>query len=140
MKSAPTIGFEYRPSRALAAMLSLVLLAALLAIALSGLPSWLRLALAVAALVHAIRAGAGLRRAPLRSLRLRGDGVVELGLANGQDAAGTLLGARVLGPLIVLRLAWGARSRAALLLLPDNLDADTRRRLRVRLGAGQGIA
>lgn len=140
MKSAPTIGFEYRPSRAWIAALWSVAALALLAIAISGLPGWMRLLLAVAAVAHAIRAVAQLRRPPLRALRLRGDDVVELGLANGQDAAGTLRGARVLGPLIVLRLAWGAGSRAALVLLPDNLDADTHRRLRVRLGAGRGIA
>ncbi|GAP67308.1 hypothetical protein MBSD_n2629 [Mizugakiibacter sediminis] len=139
MKSAPTIGFEYRPSRALIAALWAVAALAVLAIASSGLPGWLRFALAVAAVAYAIRDVARLRRPPLRALRLRGDGAVELALADGRDAAGTLRGARVLGPLIVLRLAWGAGSRAALVLLPDNLDADTRRRLRVRLGAGQGI-
>lgn len=140
MKSAPTIGFEYRPSRVLAAALLAVGALALLAIAISGLPGWARLLLVAIAMAYTARAVTRLRRPVLRALRLRGDDVVELGLANGQDAAGTLRGARVLGPLIVLRLAWGAGSRTALVLLPDNLDADTHRRLRVRLGAGQGIA
>ena len=43
-----------------------------------------------------------------------------------------LAGWRVLGGIVVLRLTGGGTT-AVLPLLPDNLDRDTRRRLRVRL-------
>lgn len=66
----------------------------------------------------------------------RGDGGVSITLATRgggtSEVQGELSHARVFGSLIVLSMRW-PRGRAALWLLPDNLDADNRRRLRVRL-------
>ncbi len=46
---------------------------------------------------------------------------------------GELHAGHVLGPLITVNLRWPQRGRATLWLLPDNLDANTRRQLRMRL-------
>ncbi|MGH8212026.1 MAG: hypothetical protein ACREPP_02205, partial [Rhodanobacteraceae bacterium] len=67
------------------------------------------------------------------ALNWRSDGSVSITLAgSGTEVRGALQNARVLGPLIALQLHW-PRGRASLWLLPDNLDADARRRLRMRL-------
>src|SRR6185437_13028482 len=74
----------------------------------------------------------------IRALAWQGDGDVSLTLAERgatETGQGSLADARVLGPLIMLSLRW-PKGRATLWLLPDNLGADTRRRLRVRLAMG----
>jgi toxin CptA len=71
----------------------------------------------------------------LAAVGWHGDDRWMLALPGDTEVEGRLRAGRVLGPLIVLRLAWAPRGRAALALLPDNLDADTRRRLRMRLSA-----
>ncbi|MGH8151385.1 MAG: hypothetical protein ACREPF_01455, partial [Rhodanobacteraceae bacterium] len=55
-----------------------------------------------------------------------------------RETQGGVSAARVLGPLIVLTVRWPPRERAHLWILPDNLDADTRRRLRVRMASDAG--
>ena len=141
MRTAPAVAFDYRPSRALAAATFAVSLLALWAIAISGVPEWLRLALMVLIVVAGAANLVRLLRPRIRSLLWRSDGTVELVLrdrAREHDGhvLGGLRGARLMGPLIVLVLHWPPRERAALWLLPDNLDPDTRRRLRMRLGSG----
>lgn len=115
-----------------------VLLLALLSIVHSGIPSpWRWLLLAVVALLAGWRLGrqAG---APVHAVLWRADGGVTLTLRNGLRGGGgeveaALEHARVLGPLIVMELRPHGRARETLWLLPDNLDAETRRRLRVRV-------
>ena len=141
MKTAPAVAFDYRPSRVLAAATFAVSLLAMWAVAISGVPQWLRLALALLVAVSGAASLARLLRPRIRSLLWRADGTVELVLRNrthekAGDVLGELRGARVMGPLIVLVLRWPPRRRAAMWLLPDNLDSDTRRRLRMRLGSG----
>lgn len=141
MGTAPAIGFDYRPSRVLVVATFAVSLLAPWAVAISGIPQWLRLAMTVLVVVGGAASLARLLRPRIRSLLWRADGTVELVLrdrAREQDrhVLGELRGARVMGPLIVLVPCWPPRGRAALWLLPDNLDPDTRRRLRMRLGSG----
>lgn len=140
MKGAPALGFDYRASRALMITTWLVATLALLAIWTSGAPHWLHglLSIAVAALLGVTVAAAV--RPRVRAVTWRTDGGVELALndalADGRhEAEGMVSSARVLGPLIVLTVRWPPRERAHLWILPDNLDDDTRRRLRARLGA-----
>ncbi|MBS0431971.1 MAG: hypothetical protein JSS21_06155 [Proteobacteria bacterium] len=136
MRSAPAIGFEYRPSRMMALAAALLVVLALAAVALGGAPAWSKAALGGCALVYG---GGSLWRylhPRIRAVHWRQDGSVSIRLTDRagvqSEAQGVLHDARVLGPLIALQLRW-LRGRAALWLLPDNLDADTRRRLRVRL-------
>ncbi len=120
-----------------------VALLAILAVWISGSPPWLRAVLG--ALVAAI-AGMSLGRLlrpRVRTVLWRSDGGVDLTLNDTptdgrREVQGAIQHARVTGPLIVLTLRWPPRERATVWLLPDNLDADTRRRLRVRLGSGGG--
>ena len=76
----------------------------------------------------------------MRSILWRADGGADLVLNdrpgdNRREAQGAIQAMRVMGPLIALTLRWPPRGRATLWLLPDSLDVDTRRRLRMRLGA-----
>lgn len=139
MKTAPAIAFEYRASRILLVATVAVALLALLAVSLSGCPHWLRLVLYVA--IGAL-AGTALRQAwrpRIQSVAWRSGGDVELVLHHTpvddqRNVPGGIRHARVMGPLIVLTFGWHG-GLTHLWLLPDNLDADTRRRLRIRLGA-----
>jgi toxin CptA len=133
MTSAPAIGFEYRPSRQRAAALIVVQALAWIAIALSGVELWLQSVLALAVLAAGFYQRLQDARLPLRALALSGDGHWQLHLTSGDDLPARLLSARVLGPYIVLWLAVAGRGRHGVLLGPDNLDPDSRRRLRMRL-------
>lgn len=135
MRSVPSIAFEVQPSRLLAVALRGIAVLAVLAVLLSGMPWWARLSLAIAVAAGAARAVWRLRRPALAAVGWRGDDRWMLALPGDTEVEGRLRSGRVLGPLIVLRLAWAPHGRAALALLPDNLDADTRRRLRMRLSA-----
>lgn len=145
MRTAPAVAFDYRPSRVLAVATFAVSLLAVWAVAISGVPEWLCLALMLLIVASGAASLVRLLRPRIRSLLWRADGTIELVLQNrtreeGGDALGELRGARVMGPLIVLVLHWPPRGQAALWLLPDNLGPDTRRRLRMRLGSGDSRA
>ena len=135
MRSAPAIGFEYRPSRLLALSAAALTVLATIAVALGGIPVWSRIALEASALAYGTWSLWRFLHPRVRALNWRGDGGVSIELADrgGEtEVQGELQDARVLGPLIVLQLRW-LRGVASLWLLPDNLDGDTRRRLRMRL-------
>jgi toxin CptA len=132
MTSAPAIGFEYRPSRWPARLFVAVSALAMLAVALSGIPSWAQVLVAVGVVM-------GCRRA-LRQLQTRVSAagwVPSSGWTlRGADAADELAALRsfkVLGSLILLRLSSPRYGKLTLWLMPDNSDADIRRRLRMRL-------
>lgn len=139
MTQAPDITFRYRASPTLVVALVVVALLAILAVSISGVPAWLRTILIVCvASLGGVSLGR-LLRPRVGSMAWRGDGTVELvlndtPLDNRREVRAEMQGGRVLGPLIVLSMRWPQRERASLWLLPDNLDADTRRRLRMRLG------
>lgn len=139
MKEAPAIGFHYRASSVLAVATIGVVVLAIAALSWVGGPGWLHGLLLLAIVAYGSWSLISLLRPPVKSVLWRADGGAELTL---QDAAsgprgevqGAVAYARVLGPLIVLTLRWPPRERMTLWLLPDNLDRDTRRRLRMRLG------
>jgi len=135
MTSVPDIGFEYRPSRWPQALLLAVGALALLAIWISALGPALAV-LASVMVIHYVRVS--LRRARERRVRTvtwRSDGGWDLALADDTEAEARLAGSRMLAGGIFLRLAWEPRHEAMLALFPDNLAADARRRLRMRLSA-----
>jgi toxin CptA len=140
MKSAPAIAFDYAPSRWLLAALIAVTGLALLAIALSGIPRWSKGVLAAAACAYAGRAYAGLRKAPVRRCAWYESGHWRVRDASGQEFEASLRQASVRGACIVLRLHSALGRSSSLVLLPDNCDADTRRRLRVRLARADSLA
>ncbi|HTV86585.1 MAG TPA: hypothetical protein VME63_14385 [Dyella sp.] len=132
MTSAPAIGFEYRHSRWAQCLLVAVTALTLLATALSGLPGWLRIALslgAIAACGHALR---GLRL-PVVAVGWSGGSGWSLHGRDGADEPATLLSHKVVRTAILLRMASRRHGKLTLWLMPDNSDADTRRRLRMRL-------
>jgi toxin CptA len=132
MTSAPAIGFEYRHSRWAQRLFVAVTVLALLAVLLSGLPWWLKP-------VFSLGAMAACRQA-LRSLRLP---VVAVGWSgrsgwslhgrDGADEPAALLSHKVVRNAVLLRMASRRHGKLTLWLMPDNTDADTRRRLRMRL-------
>ena len=145
MRTPPAIGFEYRPSRALAMCVVVFALLAALAIASSGLTRLPTVVLIIVAIGYGTVSLWRFLHPRVLALTWRSDGSVSVRLGGRSGAAGevqgTLRDARVLGFLIVLHLRWPPSGRTSLWLLPDNLDADTRRRLRVRLGSeGTGAA
>ncbi|HJR15068.1 MAG TPA: protein YgfX [Rhodanobacteraceae bacterium] len=140
MRAAPAIGFHYRASRLLIVATLLVASLAFAAVWLSGLPHWAHLALS--SVIVACTGGtlANLLRPRVSSILWRAEGGADLVLNDRlgdrrREAQGAIYAARVMRPLIVLTLRWPPHGRASLWLLPDNLDADTRRRLRMRVGA-----
>lgn len=135
MRSVPAITFEVRPSRGLTLALMVVALLAVVAIMLCALALWLRLMLALFAIGYAAWAINKLRHPGLAAVGWRSDHTWGLRLIDGTETDARLRTSRVLGAMIVLRLSWSPRGRAALILLPDNMDADTRRRMRMRLSA-----
>ena len=135
MKSAPAITLDCRPSGRLQAALVAVALLAAAAVLVSGIVPGLKAAAVVAIAAYA---GWSLRR--LRACRIErcawhASGYWRVRDRQGEEHPATLLHAAVRGPLIVLVLLAGPLRRVTLVLLPDNCDADTRRRLRVRLAA-----
>lgn len=143
MKAAPAIGFAYRASRGLILVTLAAAVLALVAVWLSGLPHWLHFALTLGIAGTAGAAFGNLLRPRVRSILWRADGGADLVLNdrpgdNRREAQGAIQAMRVMGPLIALTLRWPPRERAHLWLLPDNLDAETRRRLRMRAGAAAG--
>jgi len=135
MKSAAAIAFELRPSRLLARALVGIALLALLAIGLSGLRHWPWIAVAIGLIVAVtvLRTLRRLRHSRWRRAGWNADGGWTL-LDGAQIAVGAhLLGWRAFGLNLLVRLRTAAGEAVTLCLLPDNLDRDTRRRLRVRL-------
>jgi hypothetical protein len=122
-----------RPSRMLTGLLWLAHVAALPVVVSLTLPWWTRLALAMLVALSLWRGLRQQRRAAVRRLVLRRDGVIEI--FPEVDADGTLCelhAATVLGGLVMLELRPPAGSRA-LTLLPDSATPDDLRRLRVWL-------
>lgn len=139
MTQAPDIAFNYRSSRLLLLALCGVAVLAIVAVWISGVPVWMRAGLTVATAVLVGVAAGRLLRPRVGAVAWRGTGEVDLVLNDTpldkrREARGEIRASRVMGSLIVLSLRWPPRERASLWLLPDNLGADTRRRLRVRLG------
>ena len=133
MTSAPAIGFEYRPSRRLAWLRRVVTALALAAVLLCGLAWWWKLLLvAVVPVAEFVRWRVSEAR-PVAA-GWSADAGWTLRMSDGRDESAILRGSRVLGGCVMLQLT-GERRSHGLWLFPDNSDADTRRRLRMRLEA-----
>jgi toxin CptA len=140
MKSAAAIAFDCRPSPGLIAALAVVWLLAMVALFASAVPFAVALAGGAAASPYAAFA---LRRALMPSVvrcAWHADGQWRVRDRDGFEHAATLRHASVRGPLIVLLLLAGPLRKVAIILLPDNSDADVRRRLRVRLSRADALA
>ncbi len=138
MTSAPAIGFEYRPSRLLRRLRWSVAGLAVLALMLSGMELPVRILFAFV-LVAALGLAQWRRVPSPTAVGWHPESGWTVRMADGGDAMMTLRSFRVLAGCIVLNLA-GEGMRHDLWLLPDNSDADTRRRLRMRLAASGGEA
>lgn len=133
MKSAAAIAFDYRPSRWVAFAIVLVSALALLAVAASGIPWPFKLALACVACAYTAWSlrrflGAGVRRAAWHE-----GGHWRIADGDGTEHVAELESGVVRSGWIVLRLRRTDGRCIALVLGPDNRDADTHRRLRVKL-------
>jgi toxin CptA len=140
MRSAPAIVFDYRASRWLAVALAAVTILAFGAVLVSGLRATATIVAALLVAAVAARGFATLRDGqPARCAWLEG-GDWRVRKGDGDERAAALVSAQVLGPVIVIVLRLQPeRGSLALVLLPDNADADLRRRLRVRLAARREI-
>ncbi|WP_426699931.1 protein YgfX [Rhodanobacter sp. Col0626] len=137
MTSAPAIGFEYRPSRLLRRVLFLVAALAMLAVGLSALGIGLKLMLLTVVPLATWHSAYQLATGPVAAAGLSADNAWTLRLIDHEDVPATLTSFRVLGAFVLLRLKTEERGVQALLLAPDNSDADIRRRLRMRLATMQ---
>ena len=136
MKSAPTIAFDFSPSRWIGGAAVLICVGATLAPWLSAWPLALRGALSLAAFAVGARA---LRRHwnPLfRRIAYRASGWVLIDASNEEHEA-ILESHALLGVLLSLGFRHGPHARFRAVLGPDNLDADTRRRLILMLSRAE---
>ena len=135
MKSAVAIGFDYRPSRWLTAAIIFVAALAFIAIQLSGLPPLIKLAGAIlAAGCTGFALGRYLHPLVRRAVWQQA-GHWRLADADGSEFTAELIRGTARGAWIVLNLRRSDGRHLALILGPDNCDADARRRLRVRLAS-----
>ena len=133
MKSVPAIAFDYRPSRGLLCGILIMAVLASVAIALCGLGMAWKLGLVALAAAYM---GWALRKflyRPFVRIVWHSAGHWRLHDAHGREQVGEFVRAVVLGVLTVLVLKTAATRAVAFVLLPDNCDAETQRKLRVRL-------
>jgi toxin CptA len=140
MKSAPAITFDYVPSRWLALAIVAIALLALVAVASAGIATRVKLALGFAVVgysVYSLRRHLG---ASTRRVAWHEAGHWRIAPADGDERTAELRHAVVRAGWLVLTLRAGNGERVALILGPDNSDADVRRRLRVRLARARDAA
>ena len=132
MKSATAIAFDYRPSRWLLAAIMVIAALALASIAFSGAPAWAKIGLCILAGGWAGFAATRFLRLAIARAAWQPGGHWRVTDGDGNEYVAELHRAVARGAWIVLNLRHGDK-RVTLILGPDNCDADTRRRLRVRL-------
>jgi hypothetical protein len=135
MKSVPTIAFDYRPSPVVTSLSMLLAGAAVIAPWLSGLAVPLRFALCLFALVFAVHAIRAQQRSRFVRIVYRASGWCLVDRA-AREWPALLLTHRRLHNVVALDWRYAPRARFQALLTPDNLDADTRRRLVLLLARG----
>lgn len=143
MTSAPPIGFEYRGSAWLLTALLLMAMLAILAVWASALTWYWALALSLVTVAGVGWQSLRILRPRVHSLLWLPDGSVRLTLAEQdgfahREVMASMQTGHVLGPVISLGLRWHG-GQEKLWLLPDNLDKNLRRKLRVRLGADPAV-
>jgi hypothetical protein len=142
MKSAGAIAFELRASRLLIAVVATMAALALVALWLSGLheTAWLAVVVSLIVVVSTIRVVRPLYDSRWQRACWNADGVWSLADAAQTMTTARLLGWSAFGLALLVRLRDDAGRNVTLYLLPDNLDRDTRRQLRVRLTQEAAIA
>lgn len=133
MKSSIAIAFDYRPSRGLLAAIAVMATLALLAVVVSGMPTPAKAALCVAAASWAGIAAGRYWRPLVRRAAWQPGGHWRVSDADGREFTAELVRGVARGAWIVLNLRRSDGRNVALILGPDNCDADVRRQLRVRL-------
>ena len=133
MKSAAAIAFEYAPSRRLAAAIVAMLLLAIVGVAASGIPLWSKVVLAGLACAYGAHSLRALLRAPTRRVAWCEAGHWRIADNDDTEHVADLQSGIVRGNWIVLRLRRSDSRPVAIILGPDNCDAELHRRLRVRL-------
>jgi hypothetical protein len=138
MKSAPGIAFDYRPSAAVVALTSVIVVAAAAAPWLSA--AWLpvKAAISIAALAFGARALGRFARAGFVRIAYRASGWVLVDSAGTEHAADLASHARH-GPWIALDFRLDRKRRFRALLGPGNIDAETRRRLILLLSRAEVV-
>lgn len=136
MTSARGIGFDYRPSATLTALVATVLLLATAAPFFTSLPWYLRAALAAIVAAHGLRRLRTFRQPPLAAVSLSQAGLWTVTLRHGRHVPAELLHARLFAGAVFLRLGWRSGT-AQLVLLPDNVPADDLRLLRAGIRSGR---
>ena len=136
MKSAPPIAFDYRPSRAVIAATCAIALAAAATPWLSALPAAACGVLSVLAVLLALAALTRFARPGFVRIAHGAAGWTLLDRARREHPA-LLVGHRRLGAMLVLEWRHDRRAHFRAVLVPDNLDAQTRRRLVLLLARGQ---
>jgi toxin CptA len=133
MTSAPAIGFEYSPSRWLPRMSIAIAALAVAAVVCCALAVWIKLSLIAIVPLATWRSVRATAASIVAAVGLSADNDWMLRLTSYEDVPATLASFRVLGAFVLLRLRTAALGTQVVLLAPDNSDADTRRRLRMRL-------
>lgn len=133
--------FVLRPSRLLAFLLSVTHIAALVALLPLTLPLWAKLALAsmvLFSLHYHVRHHARLASPASAAMLVLGNAHVSLALRDGNKLEGTISGDSLVTPwLTVLNfLPQDSRFAHSVVILPDSLDAESFRQLRVWLKWG----
>jgi hypothetical protein len=136
MRSAPSIAFDARPSRALACAAAVGIVAACVAPWQSALPTSVRVIASIAALATGVFALARFAHPRFERVAYGATGWT-LSLANNDATSAELVGHRRLGLWLALDFRIADRSRFRCVLGPDNSDADTRRRLALMLARAE---
>jgi hypothetical protein len=136
MKSASATAFDYRPSAWLTAAAVLILCAALAAPWFSALPPAIALAISAAVPAIGVRSLRRFVRPPFRRIAYRASGWILVD-ANGVEKPALLRWHARLGAWISLDFELDHRRRFRAVLGPDNLDAETRRRLVLMLARAE---
>jgi toxin CptA len=136
MKSAPSIAFDYRPSRTIAAAIVALTTLSIAGVSASGLVPILKWAIAIVAIAYAAWA---LRRhlVPGFVRIARSAGGWLLVDARGAQSPVILVAHVRRGFLLVLEFRQPGAGRSHAVLTPDNTDAELRRRLALVLAAGE---
>jgi toxin CptA len=128
VKSAPTIAFDYRPSRGIAIAATVVVMAAVMAPWFTGLHWSVALALSTAALIIGMAALKRFTHTAFRRIAYQASGW-KLVDADEVEYAVDLMAHTRLGIWLVLDFRQARDHRFRAVLGPDNVDAETRRRL-----------
>lgn len=139
MKSVPAIAFDYRPSRWLLLAIAVIAALAVVSILFCGLSLWAKLGLVLLSTAYAAWSAWKLWHPGFVQIAWHSAGHWRLRDAQGREQTGELVRATVLGVLLVLAIRTGGKRTSALVLLPDNCDGETQRKLRVRLARADSL-